>query len=384
MASQSDSAHERTEHATPKRQETARQEGRLPRSAELTTAAVVLAGASGLHLLGRGLGGNMSTLLRGGLSLTREQALSTGEIAPQLAAAMRTTMHGCAPLFGLVVAAALLAPLALGGWNFTPQALVPNFTRLSPQQGFARMLSVRGLVELGKSLAKFAVVALIAVWVLSRDTHALLALGREPLNVAIGHALALCADALLFLASGLLLIAAVDVPFQLWQHAKQLRMSREEIREEMKDTDGSPEVKNRIRSLQQAIAKRRMMHEVPTADVVVVNPTHYAVALRYDENRMRAPRVVAKGVDLIAARIRELASEHRVPVFEAAPLARALYRGCDIGAEVPAALYVAVAQVLSYVFQLRDARRVGAPPPPPPSVAEPVPPVAPADIRGEV
>jgi flagellar biosynthetic protein FlhB len=384
VGTQSDSAQERTESATPKRQESARQEGRLPRSAELTAAAVVLTCAGGLHFLGKSLGGDLSSLLRVGLTLTREQALQSGEIGPQLAGALRTAMYACAPLFGLVVAAALLAPLALGGWNFSPQALVPNFGRLSPQAGLARMFSVRGLVELGKSLAKFALVALIAVWILARDSNALLALGREPLNIAIGHAIALSAEALLYLASGLLVIAAVDVPFQLWQHAKQLRMSREEIREEMKDTDGSPEVKNRIRSVQQALAKRRMMHEVPTADVVVVNPTHYAVALRYDESRMRAPRVVAKGVDLIAARIRELASDHKIPIFEAPPLARALYRGCDIGSEIPAALYVAVAQVLSYVFQLRDARRSGASPPPAPEVGKRMGPATSPDTRGEV
>ena len=164
-------------------------------------------------------------------------------------------------------------------------------------------------------------------------------------------------DAVLWLGGGLLLIAAVDVPWQLLHHAQQLKMSKQEIKEEMQQSEGKPEVKGRIRQLQQAFARGRMMEAVPTADVIVTNPTHYAVALKYAAGKDRAPRVVAKGADVIAQQIRELASAHRVPLIEAPPLARALYRSCDIDAEIPGALYQAVAQVLSYVYQLRDWQR---------------------------
>ena len=195
------------------------------------------------------------------------------------------------------------------------------------------------------------------------NTDDLLALGSQPIASAVGNAITLSGQAFLYLAGALAVIAAIDVPFQLWQHSQQLKMTRHEIREEMKESEGSPEMKGRIRQVQEAIARRRMMQEVPKADVIVVNPTHFAVALRYDEKRMRAPIVVAKGADEIAAKIREVAGEHLVPIFEAPPLARALYRHVAIGGEVPAALYVAVAQVLTYVYQVRAAQRSGATPP---------------------
>ena len=223
-------------------------------------------------------------------------------------------------------------------------------------------------VELGKAFAKFLVVAGVALLVLREEASRFLSLGGEPLTTAIGQAADLVADALLLLAAPLGLIAAIDVPWQLFQHHKQLRMSRQEIREEMKESEGSPENRSRVRRAQRELLKRRMMHEVPKADVVVTNPTHFAVALRYEESRMRAPRVVAKGADLIAARIREIATEHSVPVFEAPPLARALHHNVEIGAEIPAALYAAVAQVLTYIYRLKAARVSGGLPPEPPVI----------------
>jgi flagellar biosynthetic protein FlhB len=186
-----------------------------------------------------------------------------------------------------------------------------------------------------------------------------MSLGSEPIHAAIGHAIQLAGHALIALTAALVLIAAVDAPFQIWQHRQDMRMTREEVRQEHKEAEGSPEIKGRIRALQRELAERRMMEEVPKADVIVVNPTHYAVALRYDDRSMRAPRVVAKGVDLMAARIREVATEHKVPIFEAPPLARALHRHVEIGDEIPAGLYVAVAQVLTYIFQLRAAKAGG-------------------------
>jgi len=361
-------AQERTEQATPKRREEARRKGQIPRSRELSAAAVTLAGGTVMYMLGERISGRLSGLMRRGLTLSREQATDTAHLLPSLASAAAEGLGACAPVLMTIMLAALLAPLVLGGWSFSMQSLAPQLNRLDPLAGIARMLSMRSLVELGKALAKFAIVALVAAVVLWNDAATLLALGREPLVQALGHAVQLCGQALLAISAGLLLIAGFDVPWQLWQHAKQLRMSREEVREEFKESEGSPEVKGRIRQLQQQAASQRMMQDVPHADVVVTNPTHFSVALRYDDRRMRAPIVVAKGVDLVAARIREVAAEHAVPVFEAPPLARVLYRSVDIGSEVPSSLYVAVAQVLSYVFQLRVARRSGLQPPPRPDV----------------
>jgi flagellar biosynthetic protein FlhB len=223
-------------------------------------------------------------------------------------------------------------------------------------------------VELAKALGKFGSLAFVAFWLLRQKSGELLGLGSEPVPFAIAHAASLTGYALLVLAGTLGLIAAIDVPWQLWQHSQKLRMTRDEVREEMKEAEGSPEIKGRIRNLQREMAKRRMMQEVPKADVVIVNPTHFAVALRYDELRMRAPVVVAKGADVIAARIREVATENRVPIFEAPPLARALYSNVEIGGEIPATLYVAVAQVLTYIYQLKTAKRSGADGPQPPDI----------------
>ncbi|HEX7013777.1 MAG TPA: flagellar biosynthesis protein FlhB [Steroidobacteraceae bacterium] len=359
---------ERTEQATPKRLEEARRKGQIPRSRDLSAAAVTLAGGLALYFMGASLTGRIHDLMQRALTISRDQALDTMYVLPALSRAAMDALILCAPVFITIVLAALLAPLALGGWSFTTEPLMPQFSRLNPIEGFKRMFALRSFVELGKAFAKFGIVAVVAVIVLWNEAPALLALGREPVQQAIGHAAQLSGQGLIAVSFGLLIIAGFDVPWQLWQYAKQMRMSRQEIREEYKESEGSPEMKGRIRQVQQELARRRMMQDVPKADVVVTNPTHFAVALRYDENRMRAPVVVAKGVDLVAAKIRELAVEHSVPIFEAPPLARVLYRNVDIGAEIPASLYVAVAQVLSYVFQLRMAVRNGQTPPPKPDI----------------
>jgi len=365
---ENESAGQRTEQPTAKRLEQARERGQVPRSTDLGAAAVLLAAAGGLKLLGGWCGGQLHALMRSGLSLPRERALDESTALAAFGSAATHALIACAPFFGVTVLAALAAPLALGGRGFHPQALIPDFSRLSPGAGFARMFSPGGGVELVKAFAKFLLLALIAACVLWQQSGAIQSLGSQSAPAAIAHAASLTGSALLLLAAGMVLIAAVDVPWQLWRYMQGLRMTREEVREELKESEGSPEVKGRIRKLQNERARRRMMREVPKADVVVVNPTHFAVALRYDEQRMRAPIVVAKGQDLIAARIREIATEHRVPIFEAPPLARALHRHVEIGAEIPAALYVAVAQVLTYLAQLRAARSAGSAPPPPPAI----------------
>jgi flagellar biosynthetic protein FlhB len=359
---------ERSERPTAKRLEKARQEGRVPRSTELTAAAVLLMAGGSLHFLGPSIGARLFEIMRSGLSFGAAQARDPGLALDAAGAQFLHAAVICAPILGLTLTAALVAPLAIGGWNFSFGALAPDITRLDPIAGVGRFLSARGAVELGKAFAKFLVVATVAVIVLRKESPQLLALGAKPLPEGIVQAASLASDALLAVSGGLAIIAAVDVPWQLWHYSRELNMTREEIREELKESEGAPEVRFRIRRTQREIARRRMMHEVPKADVVVVNPTHFAVALRYDEGRMRAPLVVAKGADLIAARIREIATEHSVPIFEAPPLARALHQSVEIGSEIPATLYVAVAQVLTYIYQLKAARTSGARPPEPPAI----------------
>lgn len=359
---------DRTERATPKRLEDARRRGQLPRSPELGAAAVTMATAAALLALGSGIVGRMAEMMRRGLSLGGARLPDEGAAIAAFQGQMLDALLGVAPVLGLVFVAALVAPLALGGWNFSAEALGLKFERIDPLAGIGRMFSVRSVVELAKSLAKFAGVGFVAVAVLWTQTDEILQLSRQAIVPAMAQSLRLAAQALLAMAGALVVIAAIDVPYQIWQHGRQLRMTREEVRQEHRESEGSPEVKGRIRQAQQALARRRMMAEVSTATVVVTNPTHYAVALRYDERRDGAPVLVAKGADEVAARIREIAADNGVPLVSAPPLARVLFRNVDLGVQIPAALYVAVAQVLTYVLHLKAAAGAGAPPPPPPAI----------------
>jgi flagellar biosynthesis protein FlhB len=359
---------DRTEQPTQKRLDDARREGQIPRSRDLSAAAVMLVAGVALQMLGGVLGGRMADLMRSGLQLSRAEALDDGRLVPALGDAGLQAMIAIAPILGLTLVAALGAPLLMGGWAFSGAAMAPKFERLDPIAGVGRMFSARAWMELVKSLAKFAVVAAAGVIVLRANLDELMGLGSEPMGAAIGHAASITGQALVALCAALIVIAGVDVPFQLWQHNRELRMTREEIKQESKESEGSPEVKAQIRRLQRERAERRMMADVPKADVIIVNPTHYAVALRYDDTRDRAPVVVAKGVDHMAAKIREVATENQVPIFEAPPLARALHRTVEIGDEIPSSLYVVVAQVLTYIFQLRTARRERRQPPPAPVI----------------
>ncbi len=360
MAEESDL--ERTESPSPRRLEQAREEGQIARSPELSAFAVLMAGAGGLWFAGGHVFGGLGALMARGL---RVDAVADAPGAMQMALLQHATdaMFLMAPLFAVMVLVALAAPLGLSGWLFTFKPVEPDFSRLNPLQGLARMVSVQALAELGKALAKAAVIGTVAVLVLWSQITELMALLALPLERGIAETGRIVVWSLAVIAGGMILIVAVDVPLQLWRHTSRLRMSREDIRKEMKETEGDPQIRAAIRSQQREVARRRMMAAVPTADVVVTNPAHYAVALSYADKTMRAPRVVAKGSELVAARIREIAAEHRVPVLESPPLARALYRHAEIGDEIPEALYTAVAEVLAYVFQLRHYKANGGPAP---------------------
>jgi flagellar biosynthesis protein FlhB len=292
-------------------------------------------------------------MMRHSLSLDAGALRSTDSMTESLSAACMSALTAILPVFGTLIVMVLVASVALGGWNFSTRALAPDFSRLSPLSGLQRLFGLRGVSELAKALLKCFVVGAVCAGIVSWIFGDVLALGRMAPRTAVSHGAGLLGWAFVWLCSSLALVAVVDVPLQLFQFKRALRMTRQELRDESKELDGRPETKQRIRQMQQTLARRRMMHKVPTADVVIVNPTHFAVALKYDPKKMRAPVVLAKGVDLVAQNIRRIAEEHRVPVFEAPRLARALYRSTDLNKEIPNGLYVAVAQVLSYIFRVR-------------------------------
>jgi len=349
-----DSGQERSEQPTPKRLRESREKGEIARSKELSTALVLLTGAGGLLLMGRSLISGVQGIMHNGLQISRAQIFDERAPLSALQDFLLDALATLAPLFVLLVLVAFLAPMALGGFAFSPKAVAFKWEKLDPIKGLGKIFAVRGLVELLKALAKFAIIGLATVLVLWNLTDTFVGLGDEPVKQALGHLIRLLGWSFLGISATLIIIAMVDIPFQLWDHAKKLRMTKQEVKDEYKQTDGSPEVRARVRRIQREMAERRMMAEVPKADVVVTNPTHYAVALRYDESAMGAPIVVAKGADLVAGQIRKVANAHQVPIISAPALARALYYSTEINRMIPAGLYLAVAQVLAYIYQLKQ------------------------------
>jgi flagellar biosynthetic protein FlhB len=358
-----DSDQEKTEQPTEKRLKESREKGEVPRSRDLAGAAVVLAGVAALMAGGPASFAHARRIFAFGLGYSREALFSDALPGRALHAALREALALFAPVALATLLAAFAAPLLLGGLNFSGQALAPKFERLDPIKGLGRIFALRGLVELGKALLKLLFIGAVLALLLRHWQGALQATGRGAVTAGIAQALGLLGQAALWFGSILALIGGLDALYQKYDHTKKLRMSRQEIKDEMKESEGSPEMKGRIRQVQMAQARRRMMEELPKADVVVVNPTHFAVALKYDDGRMGAPRVIAKGVDVLAQQIRLVAGSHRIPLVEAPPLARALYASTKLGQEIPAALYVAVAQVLVYVYQLKQAAAQGEAPP---------------------
>lgn len=352
MAGESDQ--ERTLPPTPRRLEKAREEGRAVRSPELATALVL--GSGGLLAWWGGplVMDRMQLLMSAGLRFTHEDTISPAAMAARLLDISMAAWIATGPLIIALVFGALAAPFLLGGWLFSWQAVEPRFSRFDPIAGLGRIFSLNGLTELGKAVAKallLTVVLALVLWTFREEAASLAATDSRS---ALAQAGDMLLKSFLFLVGAMALLAAIDVPLQMWRHHRDLRMTLQEVKDEMRETEGDPHIRMRIRGRQRDMARRRMMAAVPKADVVVTNPTHYAVALSYQEGGgARAPTVVAKGSGLIAQRIREIAAEHRVPTLEAPPLARALYRHAEIGDEIPAALYNAVAQVLAYVYQLR-------------------------------
>lgn len=350
---------DRTEQATAKRLDDARRKGQIPRSRELNMAVVLVAGCVALYSDRTGIAASARKLMTDALRVDPATLADPGYMGTALSEALFTALRMCTPFFAALAAAAVLGAVAIGGFVFTPDPVTFKFERLDPVAGIGRMFSMNSLVEVLKALAKAGVIISFIVALLMGSTDSLLGLSAQSFNAAMAESTWLALLALAVSSAALLLIAAVDAPWQLWSHAQRMKMSRKEIEDEAKESDGRPEVRSRIRALQQETARRRMLADVAKADVVITNPTHFAVALRYDDQRMRAPVLLAKGADLTAARIREVATGHKIALFESPLLARALYWSTDIGQEIPAPLYLAVAQVLTYVYRLRNARMLG-------------------------
>ncbi|MBO9550229.1 flagellar biosynthesis protein FlhB [Pseudomonas sp.] len=354
---ESESGQDKTEDPTDKRKRDAREKGEIARSKELNTVASTLAGAGALLAFGGNLAQTLMTLMRMNFSLTREVLTDERSMGMFLLASGKMAIWAVQPVLMLLFVIAFVSPIALGGFIFSGSLLQPKFSRMNPLSGIKRMFSLNSLTELLKAMAKFMVILVVALVVLGNDRQALLAIANEPLEQAIIHSAQVVGWSALWMAAGLLLIAAADVPFQLWQTHKKLKMTKQEIKDEYKDSEGKPEVKQRIRQLQREVSQRRMMAAVPEADVIITNPTHYAVALQYDpEKGGVAPLLVAKGTDFIALKIREIGVEHKVQILESPALARAIYYSTEVEGEIPAGLYLAVAQVLAYVFQIRQYR----------------------------
>ena len=364
-----DEGAERTEQPSERRLRQARERGQSPRSRELANAAVVGAAALALWPLGGMLARGATEWMR--KTLAWRALPAAPELPAWFAGRLLELLLVAAPLIGVCLLATLVAPAIMGSLGFAPKALAPDIGRLDPLRNLKNIYSREGLAELVRSLLRVALIGGFAGMAVAGALPKLMALVHHPLPTAAADGLGIVLKVLIALVAALAVLAALDVPYQRWSHRKQLMMTRQEVKEEMKETEGRPEVKARIRRMQHEVAQRRMMEDVPRADVILVNPTHYAVALAYDAAKMRAPRVVAKGVDLIAQTIREVGERHGVPIVSSPPLARALYRQARIGEEIPVTLYAAVAQILGYVYQLRAWRRDGGRPPELPAIDVP-------------
>ena len=351
-----ESAQEKTEEPTAKRKQKARDDGQIARSKDLTTFAVLITSTMGLYLFGGKVADSLLRIFKANLDSSREVIFDSNFMMLNLARSFGDALLSLIPFFACIIVSAIVGPTALGGFLFSGKSLAPKWSRMDPIAGLKRMFSLRSLVELFKGIGKVLLIIAVAYMLLRMMQDRLLALSTEPLRQGIAHSLELSLWAAIILSFATVVISIIDVPFQVWEHQKKMRMSRQDVKDELKDTEGKPEVKSKVRQLQMQMAQNRMMSSVPEADVVITNPSHYSVALKYDPENMRAPILVAKGVDFVALKIREIATAHKVETMASPPLARAIFHTTEVDDEVPEGLYVAVAQVLAYVFQLRAYR----------------------------
>lgn len=348
-----ENSQEKTHDPTPKRKKDAREKGTVLRSKELNTTVVLLSGAGSLIFFGSHLIGVVSNAMVSSFNFRAEWLINTNSMSMQLGSSFLRVFFATIPVFLLLYVAAILGSTILGGWNFSFKSMAPKFEKLSPLKGLKRMFSAKSLMELIKAFLKFLLVLVVSIIFMKLAFTKILSLEDEPVNKAILDGITIIGFAFMVLSLPMILISLIDVPFQIWDHNKKLKMSFQEVKEEMKQTEGSPEVKQKVRQMQQGAAQRRMMSEIEKANVVLVNPEHYSVALYYDRQKCPTPRVIAKGVDFMAFKIREVATKHQVEIVSSPALARSLYYSTDLNREIPTGLYLAVAQVLTYVYQLK-------------------------------
>lgn len=357
MAEGGDNGQDKTEEATPRRLQKAREEGQIPRSRELTTSSILVLGTFGILIFGGYIADTLLGVLHYNFELERATVFDPQLMFKQLGYSFLKALLSLLPLFAILLVAAVVGPMALGGWLFSGKSIQPKLSRMNPISGLKRMFSVKSLVELAKAIGKISVVLFVAFITLNFYKMQILNLNIEGLESGIQHSLSIALWCAIFMSVSTILIVLIDVPFQVWDHAKKLKMSLQEVKDELKEVMGNPQLKAKVRQMQREISNQRMMQAVPQADVIITNPTHYSVALKYDPENMQTPILLAKGVDYAAFRIRDIAREHKIELVSSAVLARAVYHTTEVDAEIPNGLYLAVAQVLAYVFQLRNFRK---------------------------
>jgi flagellar biosynthetic protein FlhB len=348
-----DTGQDKTEQPSTKRLNDAREKGQVPRSKEFATVLVLIASAAAMLFLGERIIRSVAQVMEKSFRFSQKEIFDPAALVHHLLYSIETIAFDLGSFLAITALAAIIAPASTGGWNFSIKAMAVKPEKLDPLKGLKRIFGPQGLIELVKALAKFILIGTISTLIIWSLRDQLLTLGQQEVFVAMADLGYLVLWVFMTISASLILIALIDVPFQHWNHIRQLKMTKQEVKDEGKETDGNPEQKGRIRRMQIELSQQRMMQDVPEADVIITNPTHYAVALRYDQAGSGAPIVVAKGTDLIAQQIRMVGDANEIPILSAPPLTRATYYSTEIGEEVPAGLYIAIAQVLAFVFQLR-------------------------------
>ena len=357
MADQQDESQEKTEEPTARRLSKAREEGQIARSTEITIAASVISVAIYIYLFGSSLLGNVANIFARGLVFDSLAVLEPQVAAGRLADAMIEALFTILPILILTGVVVLACSGLIGGYNFSWKSLQPKASKFNPIAGFKRMFGMQALVNLGKSIAKFLLVGGVTYFLIDASITEFAEISLMALEPGLTASASILTTAFLVASSTLIIIALIDAPYQVYQHNQKMKMSLKEVKDERKDTEGSPEVKQRIRQKQREVSAARMLEAIAEADVVITNPEHFAVALVYDPSSEDPPKVVAKGADLMAERIRERAGEEGVPLFQSPVLARALFFTTEIEAFIPEPLFEAVAQVIAYIFNINSINR---------------------------
>lgn len=347
---------EKSEEPTAKKLEDARKKGQVARSNELATMLVTIVASLWFLWLGPYVMDNLQHLFHQGFTLDRDHIFDQKRALDLILSQLGIAFFIVVPFMLAMLVVAIIANILVGGWLFSTEVWVPKFSKLNPVSGIKRMFSLNALMELTKALLKFFLIAAIAVLFIYSTLHEIYLLGLVEVIPGLAASGEMLAIALVIVSMGLIVVAMIDVPYMIWKHNNDMKMTKQEVKDEFKQSEGNPEIKGRIRQMQQEMAMRRMMQEVPQADVVITNPEHYAVALKYDNEKMNAPVIVAMGVDFMAAQIRTIANQNTIEIVRSPALARALYYNGEIGQVIPRQLFTSVAQILAMVFQLRDRR----------------------------